>query len=66
MLGRFRRAWAAPQPDHHVLGRHRPPRSGRRRARRCACADAALYAAKAAGRDCDMLAAESAIEVVLP
>ena len=63
---RFRRAWAA----HHPLttfsagiARHERGRTPRETLRR---ADDALYAAKDAGRDCDMLATESEVEVVLP
>jgi diguanylate cyclase (GGDEF)-like protein len=66
MLGRFRRAWTAHQPITTFsagIARHEPNRSPRETLRR---ADSALYEAKAAGRDCDMLAAESAVEVVLP
>jgi diguanylate cyclase (GGDEF)-like protein len=66
MLGRFRRAWTARQPITTFsagIARHEPNRSPRETLR---LADSALYEAKAAGRDCDMLAAESAVEVVLP
>ena len=42
---------------------HEPGRTPRETLR---LADAALYAAKDAGRDCDMLASESEVEVVLP
>ncbi len=66
MLGRFRRAWSALEPLTTFsagIARHESGRTSRETLR---LADAALYAAKAAGRDCDMLAAESEIEVVLP
>ncbi len=66
MLGRFRRAWIARDPVTTFsagIARHEPGRTPRETLR---LADSALYAAKAAGRDCDMLAAESAVEVVLP
>ncbi len=66
MLARFRRAWSAHQPITTFsagIARHDGHRLARETLR---LADAALYAAKAAGRDCDMLAAESAVEVVLP
>lgn len=66
MLNRFRRTWAAREPLTTFsagIARHDAGRSPRETLR---LADGALYAAKAAGRDCDMLAAESEIEVVLP
>jgi diguanylate cyclase (GGDEF)-like protein len=66
MLGRFRRVWAS----QHALTTfsagiacHEPGRTPRETLRR---ADNALYAAKAAGRDCDMLAEDPELEVVLP
>jgi diguanylate cyclase (GGDEF)-like protein len=66
MLGRFRRAWTSHRPITTFsagIARHESHRSPRETLR---LADSALYEAKAAGRDCDMLAAESAVEVVLP
>ncbi len=66
MLDRFRRAWAATSPLTTFsagVARHGTERSARETLR---LADAALYAAKEAGRDCDMLAAEPAVEVALP
>ncbi len=66
MLGRFRRAWTSREPITTFsagIARHERHRSPRETLR---LADSALYEAKAAGRDCDMLAAESAVEVVLP
>lgn len=66
MLYRVRRAWTARDPLTTFsagIARHEAGRSVRETLRR---ADAALYAAKAAGRDCDMLATESDLEVVLP
>ena len=69
MLRRFRRVWADGDPittfsagvARHIAGR--PPRETLR------LADAALYAAKGAGRNCDMLAddadADAGAEVVL-
>jgi diguanylate cyclase (GGDEF)-like protein len=66
MLARFRRAWTARQPITTFsagIARHESGRTSRETLR---LADSALYAAKAAGRDCDMLAAESAVEVMLP
>ena len=66
MLGRVRRAWSAHSPITTFsagIANHEPGRSPRETLR---LADGALYAAKDAGRDCDMLAAESQIEVVLP
>jgi diguanylate cyclase (GGDEF)-like protein len=66
MLGRFRRAWTARDPLTTFsagIARHEPGRTPRETLR---LADGALYAAKGAGRDCDMLAAESEMEVVLP
>jgi diguanylate cyclase (GGDEF)-like protein len=66
MLGRVRRSWGAQQPittfSAGIAG-HERGRSPRETLR---LADGALYAAKDAGRDCDMLAAESEVEVVLP
>ena len=66
MLARVRRSWAAQDPmttfSAGIAG-HEPGHSPRETLR---LADGALYAAKDAGRDCDMLAAESEIEVVLP
>ena len=66
MLHRFRRAWAAHQPLTTFsagIARHEPGSlptrdvaTGRRRALR----------GEGRGRDCDMLAAESAVEVLLP
>jgi diguanylate cyclase (GGDEF)-like protein len=66
MLARFRRVWASHEPITTIsagVARHESGRAPRETLR---LADGALYAAKAAGRDCDMLAAESEIEVVLP
>jgi diguanylate cyclase (GGDEF)-like protein len=66
MLGRVRRAWAARQPIATFsagIARHEPGRPPRETLR---LADEALYAAKASGRDCDMLAVEPEVEVVLP
>jgi diguanylate cyclase (GGDEF)-like protein len=66
MLSRFRHAWTAEKPKTTFsagIARHEAGRSPRETLR---LADAALYAAKAAGRDCDMLAADSEVEVVLP
>jgi diguanylate cyclase (GGDEF)-like protein len=66
MLGRFRRAWTSHQPITTFsagIARHEFGRAPRETLR---LADAALYAAKAAGRDCDMLASESDVEFVLP
>ena len=63
MLHRFRRVWHSHQPLTTFsagIARHEPGRSPRETLR---LADAALYAAKAAGRNCDMLAAESEAEV---
>jgi diguanylate cyclase (GGDEF)-like protein len=65
LLRRFRRVWAADDPITtfsagiacHAAGR--PPRETLR------LADAALYAAKDAGRDCDMLADDPGAEIVL-
>jgi diguanylate cyclase (GGDEF)-like protein len=65
LLQRFRRVWASGDPVTtfsagiacHAAGRM--PRETLRRA------DAALYAAKDAGRDCDMLADDPDAEVVL-
>jgi diguanylate cyclase (GGDEF)-like protein len=66
MLTRVRRAWGARQPVTTFsagIARHEPGRSPRETLR---LADDALYAAKDAGRDCDMLAIEPEVEVVLP
>ncbi|MDQ1379507.1 MAG: hypothetical protein QOJ71_226, partial [Actinomycetota bacterium] len=66
MLGRVRRSWGAHHPittfSAGIAG-HEPGRSPRETLR---LADGALYAAKDAGRDCDMLAAEADVEFVLP
>ena len=66
MLNRFRRVWGSHQPVTTFsagIARHE---SGRTPRETLKLADAALYAAKAAGRDCDMLAAGSEAELVLP
>jgi len=55
--GDARILWAA------GIALHEPGRTPRETLKR---ADAALYAAKDAGRDCDMLAAGSEVEFVLP
>jgi diguanylate cyclase (GGDEF)-like protein len=63
MLHRFRRVWQSHQPLTTFsagIARHEHGRTPRETLR---LADAALYAAKAAGRDCDMLAAETQAEV---
>jgi diguanylate cyclase (GGDEF)-like protein len=68
MLRRFRRVWAADDPITTFsagVARHVPGRSPRETLR---LADAALYAAKDAGRDCDMVADDAGAdaEFVLP
>ena len=66
MLNRFRRVWGSHQPVTTFsagIARHEAGRTPRETLR---LADAALYAAKAAGRDCDMLADGSEVEMVLP
>jgi diguanylate cyclase (GGDEF)-like protein len=65
MLRRFRRAWAAVDPITSFsagIARHEAGRSPRETLR---LADVALYAAKDAGRDRDMLAGDAGAEVVL-
>jgi diguanylate cyclase (GGDEF)-like protein len=65
MLRRFRRVWAAGDPITTFsagVARHEAGRSPRETLR---LADAALYAAKDAGRDCDMLADDADAEIVL-
>ncbi len=66
MLARFRRAWSAREPVTTFSAGIAPHEHGRAPRDTLRLADAALYAAKAAGRDCDMLAAENEMEVVLP
>ncbi|HEV7523854.1 MAG TPA: GGDEF domain-containing protein [Acidimicrobiia bacterium] len=66
MLGRFRRVWASHRPLTTFsagIALHERGRSPRETLR---LADSALYAAKDNGRDCDMLADDSLVEVVLP
>jgi diguanylate cyclase (GGDEF)-like protein len=66
MLARVRRAWAAHDPMTTFSAGIAAHESGHSPRETLRLADGALYAAKDAGRDCDMLAAESEIEVVLP
>ena len=65
MLTRVRRAWASRHPITTFsagIARHESGRLPRETLR---LADDALYAAKDAGRDCDMLAVEPDVEIVL-
>ncbi len=66
MLARVRRAWGSRHPITTFsagISRHEAGRSPRETLR---LADDALYAAKDAGRDCDMVAVGSGVEVVVP
>ncbi len=66
MLHRVRRAWAARRPVTTFSAGIACHEGGRSTRETLGLADGALYAAKAAGRDCDMVADRSEIDLVLP